>query len=129
MGTREQKIRAKIAELQSELDEKATRERMNAANRLVGKCFKYRNCYSCPEKDSDYWWLYVRVLSVDTDGYTSGVSFQTDSRGACEIKPEVSTWIVKNSSYKPISYAEWKGALDEFHARVRTLAAMKIGSV
>lgn len=34
----------------------------------VGRCFKVRNNYSCPEKPSDYWWLYKRVVKID--GYS-----------------------------------------------------------
>jgi hypothetical protein len=129
MGTRAQKIRAQIAELQTELDVADTRKRLAAAQRLIGKCFKYRNCYSCPEKESDYWWLYVRVLSVDTDGYASGVSFQHDSRGHLEIKPEVSAWIDKNGGYVPITFLEWHAALSDFMARVEAMSELEIGAV
>lgn len=41
----------------------AERERENRA--LLGKCFKYRNSYSCPEKPSDYWWLYTKVVGLE----------------------------------------------------------------
>jgi hypothetical protein len=26
--------------------------------KLVGKCFRYQNSYSCPKTPKDYWWMY-----------------------------------------------------------------------
>lgn len=56
----------------------------NAA--VVGKCFKYRNCYSCPKDDSERWWLYQRVTSVTKHGRLNVFSFQVDKDGqfSCE---------------------------------------------
>lgn len=54
---------------------------------LIGKCFKYRNSYSCPQEDKDYWWMYMKVSGV------SGTSlrvwrFQTDKYGKVDIEPD-----------------------------------------
>lgn len=48
---------------------------------LIGKCFKYKNNYSCPEKPSDYWFLYVRIDSLSKDGDLFSTQFQTDMYG------------------------------------------------
>lgn len=50
------------------------------AKKFIGKCFKYRNCYSCPEKPSDYWWLYGVVIEAE-DGSVELFYFQKDSHG------------------------------------------------
>lgn len=54
---------------------------------LIGKCFKYRNSYSCPRSDEDYWWMYLKVLGA------SGTSlqiwcFDTDKYGKIQIEPD-----------------------------------------
>ena len=61
----------------------AARER-EVSREFVGKCFKYRNCYSCPETEADYWWLYAVVTHV---GEVVGrvFEFQRDSRGEIKI--------------------------------------------
>lgn len=49
------------------------------ARALVGKFFRSKNNYSCPEKDSDYWWEYYRVLK-STGSYLTVVNFAVDSQ-------------------------------------------------
>lgn len=31
----------------------------------IGSCYKYRNCYSCPKIDDDYWWVYYKIVGID----------------------------------------------------------------
>lgn len=59
-------------------------ERFERNKGLEGKAFKYRNCYSCPEKPSDYWWLYIKVLKVTKD-HIETHQFQTDKYGEITI--------------------------------------------
>lgn len=51
---------------------------------LEEKAFKYRNNYSSPEKPSDYWWMYLKVLKVTKD-YIDTHEFQTDKYGQITI--------------------------------------------
>jgi len=60
----------------------AQQEKENS--RLIGSCFKYRNNYSCPEKPSDYWWMYTQVLKAD-GGSLVCWEFQRDKNGKIEI--------------------------------------------
>lgn len=55
-------------------------------NKYVGKCFRYRNSYSCPNGEEDRWWLYTKVLSVDSNYSVTEDSFETDKYGYIEIK-------------------------------------------
>jgi hypothetical protein len=84
-----------------------------------GKYFKYRNCYSCPAKPSDYWWLYVKVVEIkpsdiyDTrgNGITSeyrGYSFQKDKYGQITIQNERKSYI--HGLGKEITEMEFKKA-------------------
>lgn len=60
-------------------------DRYERNKELEGKAFKYRNCYSCPEKPSDYWWLYIKVLKVTRD-HIETKEFQTDKYGEITVR-------------------------------------------
>ena len=53
---------------------------------LLGKCFRFRNCYSCPEGPGDYWFLYSRVDHLDEGGSPCGISVQKDMDGRITIQ-------------------------------------------
>lgn len=53
---------------------------------LVGKCYRYRNSFSCPEGDADYWWLYMKLTGLDDMGTLIAHTFQTDKTGKIEIR-------------------------------------------
>lgn len=52
----------------------------------VGKTFRYRNSYSCPEKPSDYWTMWAKVTRMGEDGILYATQFQTDKYGNVDIK-------------------------------------------
>lgn len=49
--------------------------------KLIGHCYKYRSSYSCPEKQSDYWWLYIQVLKIESADFCCVNTFQKSSDG------------------------------------------------
>jgi hypothetical protein len=51
---------------------------------FVGKHYKYKNSYSCPESETDYWWLYVRVKEIK-DYHLVCQTFQKDKYGKIMI--------------------------------------------
>lgn len=63
-----------------EIQEKENSKRNKALKEFVGKCYKYRNCYSCPQEEKDYWWMYICVKDIK-DGYLVCQTFQKDSDG------------------------------------------------
>jgi hypothetical protein len=87
----------------------------NAA--LLGKTFKYRNCYSCPERPSDYWPLYAKVTKVDKDGYLKVFTFETDKYGHINIRVDDHKYHMSDG-YQPISATEYRKALAALKARV-----------
>ena len=87
---------------------------------LLGKTFKYRNCYSCPEKPSDYWSLYAKVTKVDKDGYLKVFTFETDRHGHINIRVDDYRHHM-NDGYKPIPAAEYARALKALKSRVGKL--------
>lgn len=56
--------------------------------RYVGKCFKYRNNYSCPQTEKDYWWLYSQVIGIIGKDQCIVNSFEVDSEGQIRIHPQ-----------------------------------------
>ena len=71
--------------------------------KLIGKCFKYKNSYSCPDTENDYWYIYTKVTSIEkSDLYVSGenvlsnfkgVSFQKCKYGIITIESNKSTYV------------------------------------
>lgn len=63
-------------------------ERLAENKGLLGKTFRMRNDYSCPEKPSDYWWVYAKVQKVGRDGMLTVLRFDTDKYGAMQVQVE-----------------------------------------
>lgn len=89
MGTAALKKRLKqtIETTRSQLLEIENADRDERNKKFVGRYFRYRNCYSCPEKSSDYWWMYFRVIGV-REGYLLVQKFQNDNRGRITIETD-----------------------------------------
>lgn len=62
-----QRLSDQIAGLRVELYKLEAIEKHEFNLPLIGKCFKYRNSFSCPETDADYWWQYEKIIGIDND--------------------------------------------------------------
>lgn len=93
------------------------RERVAEANSLLGRCFKYRNSYSCPEKPSDYWWLYLRVVGVDKFGGLECFEFQIDKYGDLSVRPKRHAYL-SITGYTTIRLTEFSRAWESFTNRI-----------
>jgi hypothetical protein len=69
--------------------------------KLLGTTYRYRNSYSCPEKPSDYWWLYVKVVAIEGGAFLTE-QFQTDKHGDSDYKPRHYLMNL-NDGYKPVA--------------------------
>lgn len=69
----------KISEIESARVRKANQSK-------VGKFYRTRNNHSCPEKPSDYWWVYAEVKRMDECGMLYVTEFQTDCHGNISIR-------------------------------------------
>lgn len=88
----------------------------------LGKHFKYRNCYSCPEKLSDYWPIYAKVLSVDKDGYIQALQFETDKYGNINIKVRDQAYHMGNGDgWTEVTKTEYTRALKALKAKIAKL--------
>lgn len=77
-ATKKEQLKAEIHRLMAEVNAINDAESAAQAAALVGKFFKYRTCYSCPQSEADYWWLYVAVTGVGEAGAMKGWAFQID---------------------------------------------------
>jgi hypothetical protein len=84
MGRREE-LEKQIRELSAEHNALVEIDERAEDRKLLGCCFKYRNNYSCPESDADYWWLYLKITSAD-DGLMA-LTFEVDKNGRITIDP------------------------------------------
>jgi hypothetical protein len=57
------------------------------AKEFVGKCFKYRNCFSCPSDESDYWWKY-RYIHRQAGANLYSLTFEKCSNNTISIIPD-----------------------------------------
>jgi hypothetical protein len=80
-------LTAQIASYRKQLWEIENKEAEEKTLPMVGKCFRVRNSYSMPQKQSDYWWLYRRVIRAR--GSTLWVDeFQSDCHGQITVMRE-----------------------------------------
>lgn len=112
-----------ITEARSKLARIEDEERYREALPLLGKCFRTRNCYSCPEKDSDYWWVYIRVTKVSKGGGLYAFQFQTDKNGDFFINPNRYQAVRSISEcYDKISLNQFKAALSGLESKIKAHA-------
>lgn len=91
---------------------------------LIGTCYKYRNSYSCPEKESDYWYTYFKITSLTpNDLYIGGLKndnvlarcetlkFQVCKDGIISIDPHYSKFV--HSLGERISIDEFNREFDK----------------
>lgn len=90
-------LKSKIKELSNEIINKSA-ERQKFQNlyfqlfeldelkkKYLNKYFVYRNnCYSCPEKQADYWNVYYKVININQYGGIEAISLQKDKYGRIE---------------------------------------------
>lgn len=82
---RKSQLEATIKAARDELNAIRENDDQGEAEKLVGNCYVFRNCYSCPDSDADYWNLYSRIIAAQA-GSVRVVSFQVDKYGTLSIE-------------------------------------------
>lgn len=119
-------LRALSDRVRREVQDREAKERRETNRAAIGRCFKYRNSYSCPRKPSDYWFLYVRVTRIDALGYATGWSFQTDSNGELQVKATERLAIFPGN-WQQVSAREFNRAWTRFQQRLRKISTRNRG--
>lgn len=121
-------LREKAGHIQREINRIESEARSKASAAVLGKCFKYKNFYSCPKTNADYWWLYTRVTAVDKTGWLRVFRFQTDTNGQTTIDPNT-LHISANNLGEQITLRQfqhaWKGAARMLNSKAMAAMAAK----
>lgn len=112
----------KVSEQLAAIEDKKWRKEMTP---FVGRCFRYRNCYSTDRS----WWLYAKAVRLDPES-RGFIVFQFETA----VDGEISINFTKRSygwnpfsGYKEITEAEFEHAWKELSIAIsdRTIAWMK----
>jgi len=83
--SREEELRKEINERSSELQRLEIEKRIEKNQAIIGKYFKFRNCFSCPEPD-EYWMEYYYVFGIGEErGELLAFNFSKDKDGEIKI--------------------------------------------
>lgn len=114
-----EELDAEIAKLSGAKSKITTALRKEENAKLIGKAFRYQNSYGGDEPRKR-WWLYVKLTSMDKDGWLNGVKAQRDCDGRINIEPETFiTYHLIHEGYQPITEAAWKKHVDSILAASR----------
>ena len=105
MPSRREELEQILQQARTELTEILKAEESPIQQALLGRYFKYRNCYSCSQTDADSWWLYLKPLTI-LDGRLFGISFQQDTNGEISIQTAASLHYLVFRDGVPSSYIE-----------------------
>jgi hypothetical protein len=100
------KLNAEIVRLRNAIHDIEEPYAATLAANLVGQCFRIQNNYSCPEKPSDYWWLYTKVRCVDGAGVRC-ITFQIDKDGRASLERDDFRMPQSLDGYDSITPAEF----------------------
>jgi hypothetical protein len=74
--TRREELHKIIDDARDELRIEIAKEQREESQKFIGKYFKTKNCYSCPESEEDYWCLFQKVIGMDEEGRMQAVFFE-----------------------------------------------------
>ena len=102
--------------IQDEIHILENKEFINENKQKIGQCFKFKNSYSCPETETDYWWIYKRVLSLDKfSNHFISFSFEIDKHGDCSTNKRTFDML---SGWTKCPEAEYLEAWQKFKQRI-----------
>lgn len=102
-----ERIKTDLAELHRLEDEHFEQVELPAMRARIGFCFKYRNCYSCPQTEADYWWMYSKIVGVRNGSYRL-LCFSMDCNSKLAIEESFSPSL---EGYQPISHEGFLSAV------------------
>jgi len=100
----------KIAKLQGKIhalrDEQFKEVELPKLKKLVGTYWKYKNSYSFPEEESDYWYIYRRIDSIFNNSLQC-TDVQIDKDGRAEIRSREISWYGLGGNWQPSDKKEF----------------------
>lgn len=99
-------------------------ENERLASSRIGRAYRYRNSYSLPQTDADYWWSYV-IVTGQRDGMPIGFEFQSDKDGLVMIRDNervMAMWPGHSDGWEECTHAEARAAWEKIKARTSAAA-------
>lgn len=120
------KLNKELTPLRIALREAEDKKLADKFRKNIGKCFVYRkNCYSDSRIESDYWDMFMRIISVTKDAYIYfEISKDSYGRVSFEIGSEPITFGLR-AMWKPVSEAEYLTHLKELVKEMPELEVKK----
>lgn len=126
---RERELKATVKNLQRKLNvarqhlqhHVTKRELPKLKKQYEGKFFKYRNNYSCAETESDYWFLYRKVMKVVDWRSVDVIQFEMDKYKKISIERQET--YIENLGVE-ISEKEYKAAAQGM--KINCIAALEM---
>jgi hypothetical protein len=87
MGKSKEELYEIINAAKEELAVIETNEYLETNKSLVGKCYKCKDCYSCPQNENDFWWDYMKVTGTNNEGDMEVFVFYKDAQERINITP------------------------------------------
>lgn len=112
------RLEARVTKLRAEKREREEKKLRKHNMRYLGKTYKWRNCYSCPEKDSDYWWFYLKVKEISADGSLVCSTFEKTSTGIIKFEPGYGWFHEPQDDWTEITEAEYLQAFSALRKEV-----------
>jgi len=122
--TRADELRATIEAARAELYDLEMADKERDASALIGHAIKYRNNYSLPQSEADYWWMYA-IVTEQRDGIPFGLTFQCDKDGEVTITHDsrvMALWPGCDSGWQECSFAEARQSWERIIRTVRAAA-------
>ena len=108
-----------------EIDQELQKIAVEKAKQNIGKCFKFKNSYSLPSTENDYWFEYYKIVDIGTEVYTDNekgyfykiINVSKDCRGFIKIVTETDNICYarfESSNYIEIDACEFDKQLKSF---------------
>jgi hypothetical protein len=121
-----EELQKQLAKIQEQERKEFTNKHWPEFQKLIGKCFRYRNSYGTG-KD---WWLYIKVTNINKSSIYpvhggspsaryDGFSFQVDYYGNIQIEKERNGYV--HSLGKEITQAEFTKAFNSVKKKINSL--------
>lgn len=92
--------------------------------KFVGKAYRFKNCYSCPSSEADYWWSYSKVLKVGEDGRLCAVGFEVDCNGEVCVRSNIEYGWTRFLDMEKITDEELRRAWQKLVDRVNEIGGL-----
>lgn len=96
--TKKEQLEKELQEIIKQEEEQLLKEAYpKFRDKYLNKYFKFKNSYSRPEDENDYWWVYIYINKLTEENLNimfysnkfsstyEGISFQKDSNGQIQI--------------------------------------------